>query len=153
MLSTTPFLATLLLSLTSAALATPARSSIPNVFSRQSAHYAQGTCHIHVYQDQDPYETPDDNDSDSMYDYHVSLIMYDNSGTQIGCMEQAGCDANYPCQTGSLLENYLLMVPEQEHDYIQFELGAQSWTSNNEEATVSGTYCDVGGWDNDDGHL
>ena len=127
---------------------TPANFT-PSLMSRDGSPYAQGTCHLHLWQSVGGYLQEWGGPSNPAV-YAVQVKMYDNNLNEIGCMQLAPCDATHSCQAGSLLEDFLLMTPEEQGDYIQFKLGGQSWTSTNIGASTA--QCTVGGWDNTDGN-
>ncbi|KAI9846822.1 MAG: hypothetical protein M1838_001145 [Thelocarpon superellum] len=123
---------------------TPATNSTTSLVTRQGAPYVQGTCHLHLWQTLGGRLGSIDGPMNFAI-FAVEVKMYDNDLNQIGCMQTAPCDATHTCQAESRLEDYLLMTPEEEGDYIQFKLGAQSWTSSNIGAPTA--HCTVGAWD------
>ena len=94
--------------------------------------------------------------------------MTDNDGNQIGYTQPLG-DAsgeNYvppddnkgysnsnPLKFQSKLEDVLICIPENQNDYIAFQLGQQGWASNGDFADGAVPGCDVGGWDGADDPL
>lgn len=103
--------------------------------------YATGTCQIHVKEFQSCF-VPADMDLDAI------VTMRDNAGTQIGQTDESSpgvsINANNPYAFRSSLSDALIITGEHTRDYVQFSLGALSWTS----ADTSGSaYCSTGGWD------
>ncbi|KAI9781208.1 MAG: hypothetical protein M1816_002468 [Peltula sp. TS41687] len=116
------------------------------IYTKPTAPYATGSgqCHIHVNGFQDC--------SIDTKDLSVEVTMWDIAGNQIGYVEATKADATNLLSMESKLESFLVITPEHWGDYIQFSLGAESWTSRDND-NASGAYCNTGSWDPRDGPL
>lgn len=72
--------------------------------------------------------------------------MWDVSGAQIGHVDKTKAGAGNTLMMKSKLEKTLEVTPENQHDYIQFTLGGQSWATNKDNDESAPAYCNVGGW-------
>lgn len=128
-------------STTQAATTVLSTTQVPPSTPTPIAPYAQGTCHIHVYQW--------NRDGEGKYD--LDVLMTDNDGNEIGYTQPRGGADGYtasdPLQLQSKLEDVLTCIPEKENDYIQFSLGQQAWPSNGDFVPGAIPSCSVGGWD------
>lgn len=104
-----------------------------------TAPYAQGICGVHITQMALVYN-PDG-------EYELEVLMTDNNHAQIGYTQPQHANAIHPLQFQSKLEDLLVCVPEAQHDYIAFALGAQQWPSDGDFAQGAVPSCSVGGWD------
>ncbi|KXT03219.1 hypothetical protein AC578_4763 [Pseudocercospora eumusae] len=101
------------------------------VVSDVTAPYAEGVCHISVQLD----AWSGDSDKESPFWMDI-LGMTDAAGNSLQGAENSGwgqCGAKYPCWADSLLEDRLFMrpilAPDSSVPYIQFDLGAQAWST------------------------
>lgn len=76
--------------------------------------------------------------------------MKDAAGTQIGWQVHTAADATSPLMVKSKLEDVFVITPEEQHSYIQYTLGSQSWPSNGNFANGQVPRCTVGGYDGSD---
>ncbi|KAF8215574.1 hypothetical protein K438DRAFT_1798886 [Mycena galopus ATCC 62051] len=71
--------------------------------------------------------------------YSVEITMWDNQNAhKIGYVARTNANDPNALDMVSKLDSVLVVTPEEEHDYIQFNLGALSFTSTSN--------CKVGGW-------
>lgn len=108
--------------------------------------YATGTCSFHV----DEYQDCQD-DSENLF---AVITMYDNAKTVIGTTSVAedslGASISTAYSFTSKLANPMVIIGEHENDYIQFTIGALSFTSR---TTTGSATCTNGGWDPNEGPI
>ena len=111
--------------------------------SAPSAPYAQGVCTFHLtewYYGDYPNLEP----------FGLEILMKDAAGTQIGWQVHTAADASHPLYVKSKLEDVFVITPEEQHSYIQFTLGGQSWASNQKFKDTDVPWCKVGDYDGSD---
>jgi hypothetical protein len=107
--------------------------------------YASGDIHFHVNEYWDC--LPDENN------LSVEIAMWDSTAPtdshQIGYMARTQAGATQSAQMGSKLEDQLIITPEHQGDYIQFQLGDLHFKSTDEQDTTQPkkAWCKIGGWD------
>jgi hypothetical protein len=68
----------------------------------------------------------------------VEITMWDGAGVQVGYMARTQEGASASARMGSKLEDQLVVAPEwADGGYIQFQLGALGFNTNNEKMTRS----------------
>ncbi|TVY27287.1 Lipase [Lachnellula hyalina] len=117
--------------------------------------YTPGTCSFHLQEDES-WSGVDGPGTERHWTYHIEKdTMKDNAGNTIGTEgfasdgtdgspEKAG-DGN-PLKWSTKIPDQLVLTPEaggNPRDYIQFTVGSQSWTTDNQTGMP---YCNVGGW-------
>lgn len=106
--------------------------------------YATGTCHIHINE----YETC----ADDSKNLQAEVILNDNAGTEIGYtpvdryknLWGSPINDKEPYGFTSKLPLVLVIIGQQQNDYVQFAYSGLSWTSRTKEGLA---YCNNGGWD------
>ncbi len=74
--------------------------------------------------------------------------MWDGVGTQIGYMARTQAGASAAAKMGSKLEDQLVITPEWAMGgYIQFQLGALGFNTNDDTDDSKPTHCHWGGYD------
>ncbi|KAI4952592.1 hypothetical protein J4E91_003064 [Alternaria rosae] len=118
----------------------PAPTPTPTPSPEPVAPYADqpGKCHIHVNE----YKSCDSHDDN----LSVEITMWDASGAQIGHVDKTKAGAGNTLMMKSKLEKTLEVTPENQHNYIQFTLGGQSWATNKDNDESAPAYCNVGDW-------
>lgn len=111
--------------------------------------YTSGTCSFHVHETEyvDGFDTPG---FEAITTFFIGADIKDGNGNIIGGTNgqdaQAGQDAANPYIYNGLY-NSLSMLPEsQGGDYIQFNIGTQSWTSSQTDQSQF-PRCSTGDWD------
>ena len=117
--------------------------------------YTPGTCSFHLQEDES-WSGVDGPGTKRHWTYHIEKdTMKDNAGNTIGTdgfasdgtdgsPEKAG-DGD-PLKWSTKIPDPLVLTPEpggNPRDYIQFTVGSQSWTTDNQTGMP---YCNVGGW-------
>ncbi|KAJ7919454.1 hypothetical protein B0H13DRAFT_2320436 [Mycena leptocephala] len=109
--------------------------------------FKEGWCTMHVHQWKNPrggggspFDPPN---SPWTGPFSVEITMWDNHvdpnpGNKIGFVARTNANDPNALHMASKLDLVLIVTPEEEHDYIQFNLGALSFTSKSN--------CRVGGW-------
>lgn len=102
-------------------------------------------CRVHVTQSQDydieggggdPFsETPE-----TPLKYTVEVDIFNEKGDKIGHHDEAEAGDGNSLSVESDLEDDLVVTPEKQNDYIQFEIGGTQFASNDDGA------CEVGAW-------
>ena len=108
-----------------------------------SAPYAQGVCTFHLTE---WYY----GDIAGVEPFGLEILMKDAAGTQIGWQVHTAADASHPLNVKSKLEAVFVITPEEQHSYIQFTLGGQSWASNQKFGDKDVPFCKVGDYDGSD---
>ena len=125
-----------------AAPATPTAPAPP-----PQAPFATGSCSFHMTQwdsDADAYDS--DGKNDGIYGCEVRIL--DANRNTIGWQVHTQCSSSAPLSVKSKFENPMVVTPEAQNDYVQFTIGAQSWSSL--WRGPNDPYCKVGGWDGSD---
>ncbi|RDL42547.1 uncharacterized protein BP5553_02526 [Venustampulla echinocandica] len=107
-------------------------------------HYVPGICSFHVHQIE-TYYCADLAGTLRRYKYTTNVTAKDSKGNILftsGDME-AGDPNSY--KMGAVYYDTLVLTPESRGDYIQFNLGGQSWTTK--DVGAQGQKCKVGDWD------
>ena len=97
-----------------------------------------GKCHVHVNEFQSC--------EGDAYNLDTEVTIWDVGGKQIGYQSSKEAGATDPLSVVSKLETPLVVIPEHQHDYIQFNLGTESCDSRQQDQTVL-SWCSTGGWD------
>ncbi|KAL8910198.1 MAG: hypothetical protein Q9171_004496 [Xanthocarpia ochracea] len=97
-----------------------------------------GKCHLHL----DEYHTCDDDERNLAAEVRI----WDVGGNNIGFQPRAEAGATKPLSVKSKLEDVLIVTPQHQGDYVQFQLGKEAFdtTQQDEEEFY---WCSVGGWD------
>ena len=123
---------------TSSSPAAPTSSTAPS--PPPPSLYATGTCSFHV----DEYQ----NCADDSKNLFAVITMYDNAKTVIGTTSSPAGSLGVSISTAysfiSTLASPMVVTGEHENDYIQFTIGALSFTSR---TTTGSATCSNGGWD------
>ena len=131
-----------LISSTSSTTSTSTTSATPAPIT-PSAPYAQGVCSFHLTE----WYYGDVKDSEP---FGLEILMKDAVGTQIGWQVHTAADATSPLMVKSKLEDVFVITPEEQHSYIQYTLGSQSWPSNGNFQNGQVPRCTVGDYDASD---
>jgi hypothetical protein len=118
---------------------------VPDV-SGDLSLFKEGTCTMHVHQWKNPKQgggSPFDPQNPWTGPFSVEITMWDdhvapNPGNKIGYVARTNANDPNALHMTSKLDLVLIVTPEEKHDYIQFNLGALSFTSTSN--------CKVGGW-------
>ena len=99
--------------------------------------YTPGNCTFHLQEDES-WKGANSPGFARHWDFHLEkLTLNDTAGTTIGTIPgdpiEAGAGNAFSWNTS--LPDLLVMTPEAVHDYIQFSLGSQSWTSSDTDNT------------------
>ena len=78
--------------------------------------------------------------------FYITLQMHDDKGITLATVERTQASASKPLRVNSLLQDPLVVAPEEKNDYIQFQLGKQAWPSNQEFGIDESTGCKVQDW-------
>lgn len=121
-------------------------SAAPNAAAKPTAPYANtggkgetaDKCHVHVIESENCKGDKDD--------LSAEVTIWDAAGKQIGYHSSAQAGATNPLPVSSKLENPLVLTTGHRHDYIQFGLGLQKFTSQDHDKTAH-AWCNTGGWD------
>ena len=108
-----------------------------------SAPYAQGVCTFHLTE---WYY----GDIAGVEPFGLEILMKDAAGAQIGWQVHTAADDSHPLYVKSKLEDVFVITPEEQHSYIQFTLGQQSWASNQQFKDTDVPWCSVGDYDGSD---
>lgn len=123
---------------------TPAPPTSSTAPSPPAVAYAAGVCSFHV----DEYQDCAD-DSKNLF---ATITMYDNAKTVIGTTSVPEGSLGVSISTAysfiSKLASPMVVTGEHENDYIQFTIGALSFTSRTKTGDAT---CNPGGWDPKDG--
>ncbi|KAI9671168.1 MAG: hypothetical protein M1817_003675 [Caeruleum heppii] len=132
-----------------AAAETLAPTPSPPPAPAPTAPYEEGKCSLHLQQ-WDNYKAvrhgPRYGPGYGAAVYSVAVTVYDAKKKEIGKVDRTDAQEGSPLELKSMLEDVLVITPDQGDDSIEFELGAQDWKSNYDIETL-GTDCSVGGWD------
>jgi hypothetical protein len=97
-----------------------------------------GKCHVHVNEWEDC--------EGDAHNLATEVTIWDVGGNQIGYHNTAEAGAIDPLSVNSKLEAPLVLVPEHQNDYIQFNLGTENFDSTQNDQTAL-SWCSTGGWD------
>lgn len=101
-----------------------------------------GKCHVHVSEIH--------NCMGDAHNLDTEVTIWDVGGNQIGHQSSTEAGATDPLSVKSRLEALLVVVPEHQHDYIQFTLGTENFDSTQQDQTAL-SWCSTGGWDPKEG--
>lgn len=102
--------------------------------------YVHGQCAVHVHE-KETWSGVDGPGTSRTWHFWVDVTAKDFSGKTIGGTDgQVGAGDGNPAIVKGLYYEDLSLTPEARGDYIQFNLGSQSWTTKDEA-------CNVGGFD------
>lgn len=101
-----------------------------------------GKCHVHVNEFHSC--------AGDAFDLSTEVTIWDVGGNQIGYQSVKRAGATEPLFVTSKLEDPLIVVPEHQHDYIQFTLGTENFDSTQHDQTQL-SWCSVGDWDPSEG--
>lgn len=133
-------------SLPSASASSAPPSPSPSISEAPKAPYALeggagptiGKCHVHVNEWQDC--------EGDAHNLATEVTIWDVGGNQIGYHNTAEAGAIDPLSVNSKLETPLVLVPEHQGDYVQFNLGTENFDSTQNDQTAL-SWCNIGGWD------
>lgn len=80
--------------------------------------------------------------------YSVAVTIKDAKGAEIGSSRRFDAGDPDRLEVRSKLEGILLITPEEQNDYIQFNLWDESWASNNVQNDMR-ALCKVESWEGD----
>ena len=104
--------------------------------------YATGKCSLHLSQTRsDPAGGAPYGDASMAPNFFVTIDVFDNNKAKIGHHDEVAAGAGRSLSLDSKLADPMVITPENQGDYIQFTLGAQSWASSD------AGMCTVGSWD------
>ena len=126
------------LSMTTNVVSTPISSSTQAPF----ASYQQGVCTFHLTQWQTMSQV-----LAGTGEYTCEITMKDDAFTSIIGYGKGDCASHASMEVGSKLEDLMIITPENQDDYIQFQVGSQAWPSNGDGSTPG---CKVGDWNGSD---
>ncbi|KAI9711679.1 MAG: hypothetical protein M1812_007112 [Candelaria pacifica] len=114
----------------------------PSSTAISPAPYHEGVCKLHLVEYAPSLARFEQNN----VNWAVEVTIFDANGDQIGRQDRV--DSRTPVMVKSKLADPLVITTEDwdHNDYVQFQLGAQGWPSNNINGAKT-AHCDVGEWD------
>lgn len=116
----------------------------PGTVAQQHPPYVDGPAHCHI----EVVETHECKGDDTK-NLFVEGIMWDAAGNKIGAITRTMAGATTPLEWKSALEDTLVITPEHQGDYVQFNLGNSNpaWTNLETEEWSPVAYCYTDKWD------